>query len=112
MQLTNPTPLLALLTFLATAKAVEVCSGFNSGTGGCVPGTCTNFDIAENEIIETPGTNCIFNSNTDTDFNLMICGGPNLSGGCTQLSNQPRVTITGDFNWDTPNTGSIQRNGN
>jgi hypothetical protein len=100
-----------LLALFNGANAVVVCSGFNAATGGC-ENPCTNFDISLGEIIETPGTNCIFNSDTDPGFDLRICSGADLSGPCSDLGSAPRVDITGDFNWHTPNTNSIERTGN
>ncbi|KAK3332646.1 hypothetical protein B0T19DRAFT_439466 [Cercophora scortea] len=104
------TALTALAVLVGTSKAVFVCSGFNSATGGCEQ-PCTEFSIVLNEELEVPGTNCIFNADNDPGFNLLVCSGSELGTPCTSLSNIARVDITGDFNWHTPNTNSIKRTG-
>lgn len=68
-----------------------------SNTGGC-SGPCTNFYISLNEVINTPGTNCIYNPDSDGGFNLRVCSGANLSGRCSNMQSLPRSDITGDFN--------------
>jgi hypothetical protein len=103
--------LMITLALLGGSQAVVVCSGYNSPARACVP-PCTSMAIALNEVLETPGTNCIYNSDSDGGFNLRICSGSELSGRCSNLSDQPREDITGDFNWHTPGTNSILRTGN
>lgn len=104
--------LVGLLAIFTTANAVTLCSDFDPATGGCV-GTCTDFDISLHQaIFDVPATNCIFNTVDNPGFDLQICSGTELEVPCSDLAQQPRVTITGDFNWFTPNTHSILRTGN
>lgn len=103
--------LAALIALFRTAQAVVVCSGYNGITGGCERPR-TDFHISIYQTINTPDTNCIYNSDKDTGFNLVVCSGPDLSGECTNMDGLPRVDITGDFNWWTPGPGSICRIGN
>ncbi|KAK4189259.1 hypothetical protein QBC35DRAFT_450407 [Podospora australis] len=100
----------ALAALIGTSQAVFVCSGFNSVTGGCEQ-PCTEISIGDGQLFNTPGTNCIFNADNDPGFDLKICSGANLGPPCSFLHDQPRVDITGDFNWHTPGTGSILRTG-
>ena len=73
---------------------------------------CTNMFISMGEVLEVPGTNCIYNSDSDGGFDLRICSGSQLSGRCSDLVAQRREDITGSFNWHTPGTNSILRTGN
>ncbi|CAG8958061.1 hypothetical protein HYFRA_00000405 [Hymenoscyphus fraxineus] len=102
--------LLTLFPILSFTSAVTVCNNYHINTGGCAA-PCFKYSIAQNQRINVPNTNCIYNSDTDAAFNLLVCSGPDLNGECVTLTSRQSTDITGDFNWIIPGTGSILRIG-
>jgi hypothetical protein len=104
----SPIFLAALLSTISSVAAVSVCSEYDPFVGGCT-GNCTPYTINVGEVIETPGTQCIYNSDSNGAFDLTICSGSNLSGTYNDLKSIPSKIIGGQYNWHTPGTGSIKR---
>ncbi|KAH8817449.1 hypothetical protein F5884DRAFT_779443 [Xylogone sp. PMI_703] len=105
-------------SFLAVAIFVGICQAVfvapsHANNGGCA-GAAQDIDISVGAAFNlgSPQT-CVFNTDKDNGFNMLVCSGFDETGECAQLSDFNRVDIDGFFNWQIPfGFNSIQRNGN
>ena len=105
--------ILPLALFLGLSYAVNVAPQ-HAANGGCA-GPAQDIPIGVGQTTTTNGVveDCVFNTNKDKNFNMLVCSNPDLTGMCINLSALNRVEIDGFFNWQIPfGFLSMQRNGN
>lgn len=104
------TTLVAVLSVIASTAAVVnigVCSGFNGGTFQCQP-PCTVLSVTGWQIVDTPGTQCVYLLHNNPNFDISVCNHPNDGGVCTDVGKDLAfTTFSGNDNFRTPGTASI-----
>jgi len=93
----QPTPHVLLQSFIGISQAVSVAP-LHASNGGCAgPAIDIHIDASDIEKLASSET-CVFNTNNDPNFNMIVRSKTDLDGNCIQLSRLNRIEIDGLLN--------------